>query len=124
MSRGAYTRVVVFPYHANAGQSLLIPADTARFVYDDVTGEMRQANKRHARLHRTYYPGGALRTDTPVFGVYASPLTDGTTRGQSCAYDLSGRRTSMVWYDGTYTYAITISPPSICSSAHTPSSTG
>ena len=78
---------MVFPYHRNAGESLLILADTARFVYDAVTGGMRQANNRYARLRGTYYPGGAPRTDTTVFGLYSSPLTDGTTRGQSYAYE-------------------------------------
>jgi RHS repeat-associated protein len=41
-----------------------------------------------------------------AIGIYASPLTDGITRGQTYAYDLSGKRTSMQWLPGTtgYTY--------------------
>lgn len=95
---------MVFPYHPNAGDSLRIPAATARFVYDSATGSMTQANNRYARVRRTYYRGGALKTDSTVFGLYSSLLTDGVTRGQQYVYDLAGRRTSMVWYFGANTY--------------------
>jgi uncharacterized protein RhaS with RHS repeats len=55
--------------------------------------------------HHTCFPGGALKTDNTAIGVYSAPLTDGTTRGQTYTYDLSGKRTSMQWFLGTTSYS-------------------
>jgi RHS repeat-associated protein len=94
---------MIFPYYPNAGDSLRIVADTARFVYDTL-GNMVQANNRYARVRRTFYRGGALKTDSTAIGLYATPLVDGTTRGQQYVYDLSDKRTSMQWHLGTNGY--------------------
>jgi RHS repeat-associated protein len=95
---------MIFPYYPNAVDSLRIVVDTARFVYD-LLGHMTQANNRYARIARTYFPGGALQSDTTAIGGYTSPLTDSTKRGQKYTYDLSGKRTSMVSYLGTTGYS-------------------
>ena len=95
---------MIFPYYPNAVDSLRIVVDTARFVYD-MLGHMTQANNRYARVSRTYFPGGALQSDSTAIGVYATPLIDGTKRGQKYTYDLSGKRTSMVSYLGTTGYS-------------------
>jgi RHS repeat-associated protein len=95
---------MIFPYYPNAGDSLKIAVDTARFVYD-AAGNMAQANNRYARVRRTYYSNGALKTDTTAIGRISSPLTDSLTRGQQYVYDLSGRRTSMQWLLGTNGYS-------------------
>ena len=53
-----------FPFYAsNSAGGLVIPADTATFQYDAM-GRMLAAHNRDARVSRTYYPGGLLRTDT------------------------------------------------------------
>jgi RHS repeat-associated protein len=95
---------MIFPYNPNAGDSLRIAVNTAQFTYDTF-GNITQANNRYARITRTYFPGGALQSDTTALGVYTLPLTDGTKRGQKYTYDLSGKRTSMQWYLGTTGYS-------------------
>ena len=73
--------LMVFPYYPNAvDSSLRIPADTSRFLYD-VFGNMTQANNRYARVRRSYYRDGALKTDTMALGFYATPLVNGDTKG-------------------------------------------
>lgn len=53
-----------FPFYASNGAgALVIPADTSTFQYDAM-GRMLAAHNRDARVSRTYYPGGLLRTDT------------------------------------------------------------
>ncbi|MEJ7759568.1 MAG: hypothetical protein WKF55_08230 [Gemmatimonadaceae bacterium] len=91
---GPITCLMVFPYYPNSGESLRIPADTARLVYDSF-GNMTQASNLYARVRRTYYRGGALRTDTTGIGGNSNPLVDAATSGQQHTYDLSGRRTLM-----------------------------
>jgi RHS repeat-associated protein len=95
---------MIFPYYTNAGDSLSGPPDTQQFAYD-LTGNLISASNLFARVRRTYYRGGALKTDSTGIGDYTSPLVD-DTRGQQYAYDLSGRRTSMEWQMGptSYTY--------------------
>jgi RHS repeat-associated protein len=95
---------MIFPYYPNSGDSLNIVADTARFVYDSL-GNMLQANNRYARVRRTYYSSGALKTDTTAIGRVSAPLADSLTRGQQYVYDLSGKRTSMQWLLGTNGYS-------------------
>jgi RHS repeat-associated protein len=96
--------LMIFPYYPNAGDSLKIVADTARFVYDTL-GNMTQASNRYARVRRTYYRGGALKTDTTAIGRLSAPLTDSVTRGQQYVFDLSGKRSSMQWFLGTNGYS-------------------
>jgi YD repeat-containing protein len=81
---------MVFPYFPNSGNNFLIAADTSRFVYD-AFGNMTQANNRYARVRRTYYRNGALKTDTLGVGRYALPLVDSIVTGQQYSYDLSGQ---------------------------------
>jgi len=104
LSAGLNGCFMIFPYYPNAGDSLKIVADTARFVYDTL-GNLTQANNRYARVRRTYYRGGALKTDTTAIGTLSAPLTDGITRGQQYVYDLSGKRASMQWFLGTNGYS-------------------
>ncbi|MDR0787639.1 MAG: hypothetical protein LBG44_07210 [Gemmatimonadota bacterium] len=76
-----------FPFKS-AG--LVIPADTANFTYDAVTGTMRSATNRYSRVGRSYYPNGALRGDTlTVKGESTFRYYLGIT------YDRNGRRTSL-----------------------------
>jgi RHS repeat-associated protein len=65
---------------------------------------MKEANNRYARVRRSYYPGGALKTDSTALGFYDAPSIDEATRGQVYTYDLAGRRTSMQWYFDTINY--------------------
>jgi len=46
-----------------------------------VFGNMTQANNRYARVRRSYYRDGALKTDTMALGFYATPLVNGDTKG-------------------------------------------
>jgi YD repeat-containing protein len=105
VTTGPLSCLMVFPYYPNSGTSLRIAADTARFVYDSF-GNMTQANNRYARIRRTYYRGGALKTDTTGIGGVSNPLVDNSKSGQIYTYDLSGRRTQMEWGLGptSYTY--------------------
>jgi RHS repeat-associated protein len=66
---------------------------------------MTAANNRYARVRRTFYRGGDLKTDTTAIGRISAPLTDSVTRGQQYVYDLSGKRTSMQWHLGTNGYS-------------------
>src|SRR4029079_9664927 len=88
------TCLMIFPFYPNSGTSLVIPADTSLFVYDSA-GNMTSARNRYARIRRTYFSSGAIKTDTTAIGVYSNPLLDGETKGQQYSYDPSGRRTSM-----------------------------
>jgi RHS repeat-associated protein len=66
---------------------------TATFVYDEV-GAMTNANNAAARVARTYYPGGALKTDS--LRIATTYLPDGDfsqhVYGIAYGYDLEGRR--------------------------------
>jgi YD repeat-containing protein len=73
-------------------------------VYDSF-GNMTQASNRYARIRRTYYRGGALKTDTTGIGGNSNPLVDNQTNGQAYAYDRSGRRKSMQWALGPTSYS-------------------
>jgi len=101
---GGSSCLMVFPYYPNSDSSLRVPADTSRFAYDSF-GNMTLASNRYARVRRTYFPAGAIKTDTTAIGVYSNPLIDGDTRGQQYTYDLSGRRTSMQWQMGPTSYS-------------------
>ncbi|HKS04922.1 MAG TPA: RHS repeat-associated core domain-containing protein [Gemmatimonadaceae bacterium] len=87
---------VLFPAFVN---SIVSPADTARFTYD-VNGNMLTADNYDARIKRSYYPNGQIKTDTAKIRTYAvtgTPDNDFTSHiyGIKYEYDLSGRRTSM-----------------------------
>lgn len=61
-----------FPFYPNEddGSGLTIPGDTATFTYD-AAGNLRTANNRSARITRTYYPNGMLKTDELRIRRYA-----------------------------------------------------
>jgi YD repeat-containing protein len=68
-----------------------IPADVEQFSYDAL-GNMVQADNADARVHRGYYPNGALRADTlAIRGYLGSVFTPVPMR---YTYDLSGRPTT------------------------------
>jgi hypothetical protein len=74
------------PYFPNSpGDSLEIPADTLRFVYDSA-GNMVQADNRSAQIRRSYYLNGALATDTLRVRNY-SDNSFGHTYSPRYAYD-------------------------------------
>lgn len=100
-----------FPYYpTGTGPALVIPADTARFVFDDA-GRMVRADNRDARVSRSYYPGGALRTDTLRIRNYGSSQFTTSVFGSTYTYDIGGRRishalpTNYALADGTISYA-------------------
>jgi RHS repeat-associated protein len=108
---------IYFPYFNTAllggGQSihLVIPGDMESFTYD-AAGRMLTANNRDARVSRSYYNNGALKSDTLRIRPYdtADTITAAYNRhvfGQSFTADLLGRRTSRSDWQGytqLYTY--------------------
>lgn len=98
-----YAPGFAYDWRANSGATpppLVLWGDTATFTYDPQTGGMATANNTNAQITRTYYPGGALRTDDTHLAVVDSLQTPASSRfgvhqyTLSYAYDLSGRRTS------------------------------
>ena len=107
---------IYFPYYQTAllggGQSmhLVIPGDVESFTYD-AAGRMLTANNRDARVSRTYYNNGALKSDTLRIRPYdtADTLSSAYNRhvfGQTYGSDLVGRRTSRSdWLGHTQVYS-------------------
>jgi hypothetical protein len=58
-----------FPNNASGGWT--IPGDTAYFAFD-AAGGMVRAQNGDAIVSRSYYPGGALRTDSLRIRAYGS----------------------------------------------------
>ena len=77
-------------------QPLVIPADVAKFTYDE-NGNLETANNNDARVTREYYPNGALKTETQAIAIF-DDLTPLDARFNAhryrldYTYDLSGRR--------------------------------
>ncbi|MCL4215061.1 MAG: hypothetical protein KJZ74_14215 [Gemmatimonadales bacterium] len=100
---------MVFPVHPNSGTSLVVAADTARFAYD-YAGRMSRADNKDARVSRSYYASGALKTDTLRTRSAGTNSFTATVFGQSYAYDIGGRRithtlpTNSALNDGTISY--------------------
>jgi hypothetical protein len=76
-------------------------ADTSRFTYDATTGFMLTADNRYAKVHRSYYPNGAIQRDSlfilngPTY-VAGNSVTVGTsyqgnTYGLTKQYSLDGK---------------------------------
>jgi RHS repeat-associated protein len=91
---GAYT-----PWEAMAEPApLVIAADSAVFAYDG-GGRMLRADNADARIARSYYPGGLLRTDSlrirTAAELSAGGSFDAHAYGIAYAYDTEGRRTSV-----------------------------
>jgi YD repeat-containing protein len=84
-----------YPYFAD----LEVPADTAQFTYD-AAGNVLTANNFDAQISRSYYPNGALKTDTLRTRTYTAtgtPANDFAVHayGLKYEYDLAGRRSRM-----------------------------
>lgn len=119
---GAPLSVVKMPYFATTVRGggsttdLVLPADVEIFTYD-AAGRLLTADNHDARVSRTYYPGGALKSDT--LRIRRWDQTDtlpnawniGHTYSQTFEADIAGRRTKRVssyaaggsWQQ-TYTY--------------------
>jgi hypothetical protein len=72
-----------------------VPADTAWFGYDHA-GRMLWAENDAAIVQRSYFPSGALHTDTLRIGAYGSRRFDLHVYGLRYGYDASGR---MKWVE-------------------------
>ena len=82
------------------GLQTFFGADTAHYTYDPASGDLIVADNKYASIHRSYYPNGALKTDTLRIALRAgtdTPTLVGTTHvyGLSYTYDLDGKRSSM-----------------------------
>ncbi|HEY2854904.1 MAG TPA: RHS repeat-associated core domain-containing protein [Gemmatimonadaceae bacterium] len=93
----------VYPGFPNdsTGIGYLMMADTSRFTYDATTGFMLTADNRYAKVHRSYYPNGAIQRDSlfvlngPTY-VAGNSVTVGTsyqgaTYGWTKQYSLDGK---------------------------------
>jgi RHS repeat-associated protein len=88
----------VAPYHSypnyatDAACGYTVPADSAVFAYDPQTGALLRADNGDAKVSRSYYPNGRLRTDT--LQIRASDSNDFSAHRYALTYgyDLAGRR--------------------------------
>ncbi|CAN5821292.1 hypothetical protein BH11GEM2_BH11GEM2_05720 [soil metagenome] len=90
---------VVFPAYPSASDgSYTIPRDSATFGYD-ISGAMILADNGDARIHRQYYPNGAVRVDSTL---YRAANGTGFTHASRLAYhyDRAGRRDTLFVPDG------------------------
>jgi RHS repeat-associated protein len=77
--------------------TLVIFADSSTFSYDE-SGNLTLAENNDARIWRSYFRNGLLRTDTTQIARYtfvaspAAPVFNGVKYSQGYKYDLSGRR--------------------------------
>ncbi|MDP9348066.1 MAG: hypothetical protein M3P24_02840, partial [Gemmatimonadota bacterium] len=105
-----------FSVENNGSYGLTLPADTVVLAYDTV-GNLLRADNREARVRRSYYPNGALRTDTLRIRTYTGTDTTRHAYGLRLEYDRNGRRTLLehpenlaprdptaVYNKGRYTY--------------------
>jgi RHS repeat-associated protein len=98
---GQTVKVDTFPYPAFATSPghFTIPADTAVFAYDPVTGATTRADNRDAWVRRTYYPNGQLATDTLRIRTWsetgAAGEFDAHVYPLSYTYDADGRRATL-----------------------------
>ena len=83
-----------FPIYPNtAAGGYLIPEEWNWFRYD-AAGNMVQAENRDGQVRRTYYPGGALATDTlRIAATSGAEFTE--AYGLAYAYDGAGRMTGL-----------------------------
>ncbi|WP_420129146.1 hypothetical protein, partial [Longimicrobium sp.] len=81
-----------FPNDASGGWT--IPADTAYFAFD-AAGGMTLAQNGDAIVSRSYYPGGALRTDTLRIRAYGSGSWQ-HNYGLEYRYDAAGRTRALL----------------------------
>lgn len=84
-----------YPWYPNDGAGgYLIGADSAVFAYDGV-GHITEADNGDARIRRTYYPGGALKTETQQIRTVAGSDFSQHVYRLEYRYDLNGRRTEL-----------------------------
>jgi YD repeat-containing protein len=90
---------VVFPAYPNAtGSGYAISRDSATFQYD-ISGSLISADNADARIHRQYYPNGALRVDSVLYrAADGAGFTHGSRLGYH--YDRAGRRDTLSLPDG------------------------
>ena len=93
----------VFPGFPNdsTGIGYLTLADTARFTYDATSGFMLTADNRYAKVHRSYYPNGAILRDSLLIlngpqylagnGVIVGTSYQGASYGIAKQYNLDGK---------------------------------
>jgi len=77
-----------------AASSFFVPGDTSSFTYDAL-GNLRSATNHDASVSRTYFPNGALKTETQRVRTYVGEDTVSHAYTLTYAYDLEGRRTSL-----------------------------
>ncbi|MDR0787464.1 MAG: hypothetical protein LBG44_06315 [Gemmatimonadota bacterium] len=94
MLQGASTQGWQFPVPAFSPGGLTIPADTQSYTFDP-SGNLLTANNRYARVSRSYYPGGALKTDSSAIRDYSGTGFSTYRYGLSFSYDRDGRRIQM-----------------------------
>ena len=76
-----------FPNHADNG--FITPAETSYYRFD-AAGNMVHAENGDAIVRRTYFPGGALKTDSLLIRDYGD-VGHQHTYGLSYSYDMAGR---------------------------------
>jgi RHS repeat-associated protein len=76
----------------SGGVGLTVAADVESYTYD-AAGNLLTADNHDAHVARSYYPNGALRTDTLRIRHYVG--SGYHSYGLSYRYDLSGRRTEL-----------------------------
>lgn len=85
-----------FPYYTNGPEnSLVLPADTSRFVFD-AAGRLVRADNKDARVSRSYFPGGALMSEIQRIRSYSGTSFGVNVYGQFFRYDIGGRRTAHI----------------------------
>jgi len=86
-----------YPYYAtDSNCGFTVPADSAIFAYDGLTGALLHADNADAKVTRTYYPNGLLQSETQQ--IRASTTNDWTAHQYTLTYqyDLSGRRRQLL----------------------------
>ncbi|HKP76893.1 MAG TPA: RHS repeat-associated core domain-containing protein [Longimicrobiaceae bacterium] len=78
----------------SAAQPVTIPADTARFTYDEM-GNVLTANNRSAQVTRTWNSNGTLASETQRIRTYAGQNWSAHAYTLGYQYDLDGRRTQL-----------------------------
>jgi RHS repeat-associated protein len=81
-------------FDLSAAGHLTFAADTARFEYDPLSGQMTTANNAASQVKRTYFPNGALQTETQHLRTLSTGVIEPNVHDYTLAYryDLSGRR--------------------------------
>ncbi|MDB4951401.1 MAG: hypothetical protein JWM27_4050, partial [Gemmatimonadetes bacterium] len=79
---------------ATANVGFTIAGEEADFSYD-AAGNVQSAVNGDAVVRRTYYPGGALNSETQKLRAYAGPDTTAHVYTSTYTYDLEGRRTQL-----------------------------